>query len=74
VVDREEKHSEVEERDIGVVLHIEGIPHTEEKEKDRQLSPVEGDPLHPTQARLYVEPTTPCASPRSEVRYETFQL
>jgi hypothetical protein len=28
VADREEKHSEVEERDIGVVLQIEGIPCT----------------------------------------------
>jgi hypothetical protein len=66
VVDREEKHSEVEERDTGVVLQIEGIPCTEEKEKYCQLSPTEGDPLHPTQARLCVEPMTPCASPRSE--------
>jgi hypothetical protein len=46
--DIEEKKNEIEERDTGVVLHIKGIPHTEEKEKDRQLSPVEGDPLHPT--------------------------
>jgi hypothetical protein len=56
VADREEQHSEFEERDTGVILQI--ILCTE-----GQLSPVEEDP---TQARLCVEPTTPCASPRSE--------
>ena len=33
MANKEEKHSEVEERDIGAVLYIEGIPHIEEKEK-----------------------------------------
>jgi len=47
VVEREGKHSDIKERDTGVVLHIEGIPCTEEKEKNHQLSLVEGDPLHP---------------------------
>jgi hypothetical protein len=28
VVDREEKHSEFEKRDIGVILQIKGILHT----------------------------------------------
>jgi hypothetical protein len=60
VAEREGKHNEIEERDTGVILQIKGILHTEgkEKEKDYQLSPVEEDPLHPTQARLCVEPTT----------------
>lgn len=53
---REGQHSEVEERDIGVIFQI--IPRTE-----GQLSLIEEDP---TQARLCVEPTTPCASPRFE--------
>jgi hypothetical protein len=72
VADREEKHSEVEERDTDVVLQIkEYHAHRGKGKKDHQLSPTEGDPLHPispTQARLCVEPMTPCASLRSEVR------
>jgi hypothetical protein len=74
VVDREEQYSEVEERDTGIVLYIEGIPCIEEKENDKQLSPTEGYPAHPTRARIYIEPTTPCASLRTEVRYETLSL
>jgi hypothetical protein len=61
---------------FGVVLQIKGLPHTE-KEKYHHLILVEGDPLHPssyTQSRLYVEPMTPCASPRYKVRFETFSL
>jgi hypothetical protein len=34
VVDREERNSEVKERYIGVVLHIEGISWSEENERD----------------------------------------
>jgi hypothetical protein len=70
VAEREEKHNEVEERDTSVILQIIGIPFIEEKEKYRQLSSIEEDPLHPTQARLCIEPTTLCASPRTEVRSE----
>jgi hypothetical protein len=66
VDDREEKQSEVEERDTSVLLHIEGILCIEEKEKDIHISLTEGDPLHPTQARLCVKPMTPCACPRSK--------
>jgi hypothetical protein len=69
VADREEKHSEVEERDTSVVLQIEGILCIEEKEKDHHLSSTEGDPLHTistTKSRICVEPMTPCASPRFE--------
>jgi hypothetical protein len=46
VVYREEKHSETEERDNGVVIQIKGLPCIE-NEKDCQLSPIEGEPLHP---------------------------
>jgi hypothetical protein len=53
LAEREEKHIEAEERDTSVVLHIEGIPHIEEKEKYRQLNLVEEYPLHPTQTRIY---------------------
>jgi hypothetical protein len=76
LADREGQHSEFEERDIGSALQIGGILCIvrKEKEKDPHLSPKEGHPLHtksPTQARPYVEPTTLCASPRSEVISET---
>jgi hypothetical protein len=74
VAEREEKHSEVEERDTSVILQIEGTLHIEEKEKYRQLSLVENDTLHPTQDRPCVEPTTLCASPRIEVRSEILLL
>jgi hypothetical protein len=74
VVDREEKHSEVEERDIGIVLQIKVIPCTEEKEKYHHLSLVEEYPLHPTQVRLCVEPTTPCASLRTKVIFEALSI
>jgi hypothetical protein len=30
VAEREGKHNEIKERDIGVILYIKGIPHTEE--------------------------------------------
>jgi hypothetical protein len=39
VVEREGKHSEIEKRDTGVILQIEGILHTEGKY--HQLSLVE---------------------------------
>jgi hypothetical protein len=70
VDDREEKHNEVEKIYTGVVLQIEGILRRE-KEKYCHLSPIEGDPLHPTQANLYVEPMTPCAPLRSETLLQT---
>lgn len=59
---------------MTLVLHIEGIPRTEENKKDCQLSSEEGDPLNPTQARLYIDPMTLWASPRIEVRSETLSL
>jgi hypothetical protein len=72
VVDREEKHNEIEERDTGVILQIEGIPWTEGKY--HQLGPVEEYPLHPTQVILCIKPMIPCASPRTEVRYESLSI
>jgi hypothetical protein len=68
MADREEKHSNIGERDTSVVHQIEGISRIE-NEKDHQLSSIEGDPLHTistTQARLCVKPTTLCVSPRDE--------
>jgi hypothetical protein len=59
----------LKERDIGVILQIEQILCT--KGKYYQLSPVEEDP---TQIRLCIEPTTPCASPRIEVREEALPI
>jgi hypothetical protein len=34
MADREEQQNEIEEGDTGVILYIEGIPCTEEKEKE----------------------------------------
>jgi hypothetical protein len=69
LADKEEKHNELEERDINVVPQIEGISCIEEKEKYRQLIPKESNPSHPsnpTQGRLCIEPTTLCVALKSE--------
>lgn len=59
---------------MTLVLHIERIPRTEENKKYCHLGSEEGDPLHPTQARVYIDPMTLWASPRIEVRSETLSL
>jgi len=43
VAEREGTHNDIEERDNGVILQIEGILHTEE-ENISKLSPIEEDP------------------------------
>jgi hypothetical protein len=69
VVGKEEKHKEFKESDPYDVLHI--TPYKERKRKER-------DPLYclaeegsPSEIRICIEPTTPCASLRSEAGIES---
>jgi hypothetical protein len=69
VAEREDKHRVFEKRDPCVVFQITPYGERKEKEKDPQCGPTEeGSPSH---IRIYVEPTTSCASLRSEVETET---
>jgi hypothetical protein len=52
VADREEKHSEIEERDTGVVLQFKGIQCIRKRKRMVNSFQQEGDPLHPIPLRL----------------------
>jgi hypothetical protein len=67
---REEQHSEPKEREPCALVRIIEISYIGGEEEGFQSSPVIEEPVSPTQTGSYVESTTSCASPKSEITFE----
>jgi hypothetical protein len=64
--------SEYEKREPCEIVQIVEISSTEGEGEYSQFSPIIEELLSPTEVGSCIEPTTLCASPRSEITFEVF--